>query len=79
MRSDKVTDVIMSLVVMPTHVSFMKDQIKYELGIELSFNAVRCRCVRLVKKGLLEKYAPYTYVEKGWSEFYRQLEKEVGE
>ena len=35
------------------------------MGIELTFNAVRKRCDRLIKKGLLERYAPYTYVEKG--------------
>ncbi|MCD6213897.1 MAG: hypothetical protein J7J46_02845 [Candidatus Desulfofervidus sp.] len=79
MRSGRINDIIVSLAVMPTHIGFMKGQIKFELGIELSFNAVRCRCDRLVKKGLLEKYAPYTYVEKGWSEFYRQLEKEEEE
>jgi len=78
-RSKEVNEVIVSHTIMPTHVNFLKDQIRYELGIELSFNAVRCRCDRLVKKGLLEKYAPYTYVEKGWSEFYRQLEKEEEE
>jgi len=75
----RINDIIISLCVMPTHIGFMKGQIKFELGVELSLNAIRCRCDRLVKKGLLEKYAPYTYVEKDWSGFYRQLEEEEGE
>ena len=73
-RDERVTEIILLHTVLPTHVDFLRQQIKRDLGIELTFNAVRKRCDRLIKKGLLERYAPYTYVEKGLAEFYRSLE-----
>ena len=73
-RDVRVTEIILLHTVMPTHVNFLREQIRRDLGIELTFNAVRKRCDRLIKRGLLERYAPYTYVEKGLAELYQSLE-----